>query len=340
MWDDYFSFGDIVAWFEKQGGQPKEATYTHEVETGNGNIKSLVTEKVQLPKFKVGDWVVYECGEETATLQIARIVGKTYVFSDGTTLSVADEDTLRLWDINKDAKGGDVLYAKSSYFKEYLFMFSSFTGDNVISTHFGYDVFHGTFDKKLTRFGRKEDFISVTPATKGQRDLLFQKMKETGYEWDAEKKKLKKIVAPIFHIGDVIVEIKPNGYGQPVRVKYVDVGEGSYYCKSDDGKRFLSFPIISQDEYELVKQVSVWSEEDEAKIVKLKSFIAQCKGFNKENRNKAFDLIDSIKPRHTWKPCEQDILLLERIANGKSNQQDFQASLGALIGQLKKLMEE
>ena len=34
---------------------------------------------------------------------------------------------------------------------------------------------------------------NLHPATKEQRDLLFQKMKETGYEWDAEKKELKKI---------------------------------------------------------------------------------------------------------------------------------------------------
>ena len=47
------------------------------------------------------------------------------------------------------------------------------------------------------------------------------------------------------------------------------------------------------------------SEEDEEKIVKLKSFIAQCKGFNKENRNKAFDLIDSLTPQNTWKPSEE-----------------------------------
>ena len=52
------------------------------------------------------------------------------------------------------------------------------------------------------------------------------------------------------------------------------------------------------------------------------------------------NFLDTLKGRCTWKPCEQDILLLERIANGKSNPQDFQASLGALIGQLKKLMEE
>lgn len=33
----------------------------------------------------------------------------------------------------------------------------------------------------------------ITPATKEQRDLLFQEMHEAGYEWDSEKRKLKKI---------------------------------------------------------------------------------------------------------------------------------------------------
>lgn len=99
----------------------------------------------------------------------------------------------RLWTI-QDAKDGDVLYAKGtkdSYFRDYIFNFSSFTEDNVISTNFGYDVFHGTFDTKLSRFGREEDFVSVTPASKEQRDLLFTKMKEAGYEWANKPKELK-----------------------------------------------------------------------------------------------------------------------------------------------------
>lgn len=33
----------------------------------------------------------------------------------------------------------------------------------------------------------------IAAATKEQRDLLFQKMKETGYEWGGEKKELRKI---------------------------------------------------------------------------------------------------------------------------------------------------
>ena len=49
---------------------------------------------------------------------------------------------------------------------------------------------------------------------------------------------------------------------------------------------------------------------------------------------------DSLFSQNRWKPSESDILLLERIANGKSNPQDFQASLCCLIEQLKKLRGE
>ena len=40
-----------------------------------------------------------------------------------------------------------------------------------------------------------------------------------------------------------------------------------------------------------------WSEEEMRKIVELKYFITQCNGFNKENRKKAFELIDELRPQ-------------------------------------------
>jgi hypothetical protein len=49
--------------------------------------------------------------------------------------------------------------------------------------------FYGMGTSEPDRWGVK-GFI---PATKEQREFLFQKMKEAGYEWDAEKKELKKI---------------------------------------------------------------------------------------------------------------------------------------------------
>ena len=39
-----------------------------------------------------------------------------------------------------------------------------------------------------------EYFNEVYPATKEQCDTLFQKIKEAGYEWHANKKELKKMI--------------------------------------------------------------------------------------------------------------------------------------------------
>ena len=165
-----------LSWLEKQG-EPKHS------------------DKVE-PKFHIGDWILYSGDHYEGVRHITKIdENGYYIERNGLPHGIIPfnhEICMRLWTI-QDAKDGDVLYAKGSYFKEYIFMFSSFTEDNVISTHFGYDVFHKTFDAKLSRFGRKEDFISVTPATKEQRDLLFQKMKEAEYVWDTELKQLKKL---------------------------------------------------------------------------------------------------------------------------------------------------
>lgn len=176
-WSEQFTITkeQVIVWLEKQG-EKKPA------------------DKVE-PRFnfEVGQWIVAtgkcvylitKIDEFTVTL--VDVMGNEYEFSTDSLNDAA------LWTV-ENAKEGDVLYAKGGYFKEYVFKFSSFTEDNVISTHFGYDVFHGTFDTKLSRFGREEDFVFVNPATKEQRELLFQKMKEAGYEWDSKKKELKKI---------------------------------------------------------------------------------------------------------------------------------------------------
>lgn len=87
-----------------------------------------------------------------------------------------------------------------------------------------------------------------------------------------------------------------------------------------------------------------WSEEDEKRIESviehLENSISDTPSSLRPYVRKDIDWLKSLKERYTWKPSESDILLLERIANGKSNPQDFQASLGGLIGQLRKLRKE
>ena len=142
------------------------------------NSSNIGKNKIET-RFKVGDWVVTSNGEVSQVISVDKDVDG-YTLDNYTYFSGSWCDMYHLWTLS-DVKDGDVLYTKGtkdSYFRDYIFNFSSFTEDNVISTNFGYDVFHGTFDTKLSRFGREEDFVSVTPASKEQRGLLFTKMKD------------------------------------------------------------------------------------------------------------------------------------------------------------------
>lgn len=92
------------------------------------------------------------------------------------------------WTI-EDAKDGDVL---TFYNKECPFIYRT-------KTFFGNPVAYcgvrsdGTFISSSPIDHQWCLKSEVVPATKEQRDLLFAKMKEVGYEWDAENKKLKKV---------------------------------------------------------------------------------------------------------------------------------------------------
>lgn len=192
-----FEVGNIYKCLSKHDRAEFEVSYGHSIYLEDPVVRKhfIPFNKVE-PKFHEGDWIVQN--DNGTVSQIFEVINgideygeyHAYNHTNG-YFHACFENNYHLWTI-QDAKDGDILYAKGSYFKEYVFKFSSFTEDNVISTHFGYDIFHGAFDTKLSRFGREEDFVSITPATKNQRELLLQKMKEAGYEWNIEKKELIK----------------------------------------------------------------------------------------------------------------------------------------------------
>ena len=101
----------------------------------------------------------------------------------------------RLWTI-EDAKDGDILRLGDviAIFKKYIgqeecICYCSFCDNCYCSScvNVGFEI----------PIENGEDNVygctNTTPATKEQRDLLFQKMEESGYEWDAVKKQLKEI---------------------------------------------------------------------------------------------------------------------------------------------------
>ena len=147
------------------------------------------------PKFHKGDWVIGRATENEPR-QIAEITEDGYKSTYGGWYGFSFEEDMHLWTI-KDAKDGDVLIDKSGS-RECPFIFKE-TKPSDIKTDMlnplavlGYCGIGGAGFTKGSGWGDTANCIYY-PATKEQRDLLFQKMKEAGYEWDGEKKELKKI---------------------------------------------------------------------------------------------------------------------------------------------------
>lgn len=142
------------------------------------------------PKFNVNDWVidsqgiVHQIGNviENVTNHTYSydIVGSGY-FNDNT-------EGVRLWTI-QDAKDGDVLANNGNIilFKQ---ISDSARPDYKFIQSYCFVLTH-RFDFYLSGTYNLDD--GFHPATKEQRNLLFQKMTDAGYTFDFEKKELRKI---------------------------------------------------------------------------------------------------------------------------------------------------
>lgn len=101
------------------------------------------------------------------------------------------------------------------------------------------------------------------------------------------------------------------------------------YLEMADSSAQKAFDMVEKS---VIKQPAEWTEEDKMKIVELKTFIAQCNGFDKENRKKAFDMIDSLRPQPHWKPSEEQMDALETAVSSLQS-----SALESLYNKLKKL---
>lgn len=144
----------------------------------------------QEPKFKVGDWIVtnknhiwYVDETPETTSYLYRLINQ-YGKVEVAEFEVVDEKA-KLWTI-EDAKDGDVLVTNSNI----IFIFKYLDEGGTIAFRASCTKNSGVYFSKLKEQLCDQD---VYPATKEQRGLLFQKIKEAGCEWDAGKKELKKI---------------------------------------------------------------------------------------------------------------------------------------------------
>lgn len=197
-----------LAWLEKKGEQKPIETRT----IGYWNVQEMITPEESLdisseewnkienecifsddkPKFKVGDWIIRSAEGFKHNTYLIKEVKDYYVCEElkGRRVTFTFNDVhknFKLWDI-QDTKNGDVLSYRNG---QWIFILKRI----IDKDSFEYYTLWSTIYNDLTINDSAFSLLinSIYPATKEERDLLFQKMKENGYEWDAEKKELKKI---------------------------------------------------------------------------------------------------------------------------------------------------
>lgn len=139
------------------------------------------------PKFYKDEWVVNKYG---VPWRIDSFDKKNYQVSDGEGthgyFSILKQNEVHHWTI-QDARNGDVLNDGIT-----IFIFKDLLSDGSVLSYCDYNTDSGVSDA-FCPLSVNLMCSKITPATKEQRALFFQKMKEAGYEWDAEKKELKII---------------------------------------------------------------------------------------------------------------------------------------------------
>ena len=276
------------------------------------------------PKFKVGDWITFYGG---APFKILKVEPEQNGILDYLLLGQNGHDSYynkkyvdenaRLWTI-QDAKDGDVVVEKSDGTIG-IFQSIGHHPDGGSYNDLSYCFLHCRYDDEFfyADFENGNTMVSddAIPATKEQRDILFQKMKEAGYEWDAEKKELRKI------------EQNPAWSEEDESILN---GITNYLCSHDScelegfGKWYDWLKSLKDRVQPQPKQE--WSENNEKMIsLLIKIFeVNHPNGYFKVNpigttnmeaisTKEIVEWLKSLKPH--WKPSEQNIKDLEWCAD-------------------------
>jgi hypothetical protein len=132
-------------------------------------------------KFKVGDFII----NDYCFGKVIALTDDAYLLDTGQGIPFSCEHNARLWTID-DAKPGDVLSYKDG---EWIFLYKGRKDESLI------EYYALTSERVLiiNSVGLFDLTSCIIPAIKEQRNLLFKKIKEAGWEWDAEELELKLV---------------------------------------------------------------------------------------------------------------------------------------------------
>ena len=181
-------------------------------------------EKIE-PKFKVGDWIISSVlgtahiigTNDSNEFQLEYIDGKQKFSSIDYVNYAYDKWTI------ENVKDGDVLACN-----EEILLFKSYSAlQGRISLYCWYNGQTNNFHSKEVIDILLTTTNKVCPATKEQRDTLMKAINDAGYEWDADKKELKKL--------DLVPNKKPILEGLNMKTyNDINIGDTVYIWGSGD----------------------------------------------------------------------------------------------------------
>lgn len=280
--EGYATDAKIVSNYLKQMNGEKVAMATMDEQKPADNVE---------PKFHIGDCVVDNCGY---VWKIEGILNQFYILEGiegGESRPTIEwvNKTFHLWTI-ADAKEGDVLFSLDS---SQPFIYKERKPHEQATAYCGINIYG-----KFFVWNTEDCIITLDryiPATKEQRDLLFTKMKDAGYEWDWLNKELKKIEQNSFESDSVEKAMCKAGY---------EWSEETHQLKKIEQEQTIDYPEnLPKDNWELVhefvekfgripkdedelnalveyilkRQKSAWSEEDEKMLNEIVGIIT---GYN------------------------------------------------------------
>lgn len=246
--------------------------YKHPVISNSSNTETInkePTDKIE-PKFKVGDWIVFV--KSGSTYQVEKIENYKYtlkhIFGSSFCLSFSDENLIREWTI-KDAKDGDILTCG-----EDIFLFKSYSAlQDSISLSCWYNGQTNNFFNDKAIYVSLNKRNKICPATKEQRDILYQKIKEEKNNNVCINKNIDltnilkdcpkgtKFYSPLW--GKISFEriVKKEVYTIEINTAngYRRLTKEGYYTTSDDAECII-FP--SKDQRDWNKFTAPWYKKD------------------------------------------------------------------------------
>ena len=301
-----------LAWLEKQGEKPQVEAIEEEKGDNSDKVEPKdyssidplffkTTDKPE-PKFKVGEWVVYD----HMPYQVVELPKEGYInlgLKGNGKIEFAPSPYCRHWTI-ADAEDGDILY---DGINACIFRRAMEDEDNNtiwIDTYCGINI-----DDEFIVNDENECWClssDCSPATKEQRDILMKAMADAGWTFDFEKKELKEI------------EFNPDS-----------LIEESYQQQANN--------LI-----DMATENPAWSEEDDYNVQCLAAKVtSDIQNGNVGRNQELIDWLKSIKdrvqPQNLWKPSEEQMCAFKQVYDWYNNNLTPSETLTSLYNDLKKL---